>query len=212
MKITKFEHSCLLVEMPAPVDRTALFDPGAMSAEALKGHTFEYLDDIVITHEHFDHMDIDTLKYLLAQFPDVRITAPQAAVEQLAEQGIKASATAPEGMTVFEAPHETVEPLFPTPSEIGVHYLDMLTHPGDSLSFTESKPILALPVEAPWGAQVDAIKLAIKLKPKYVLPIHDWMWKDEWRDQMYDGMMQVLEKEGITFCKLRLGEPVVLEV
>lgn len=212
MKITKFEHSCLLVEMPAPVNRTALFDPGGMSAGLVKEHHFEWLDDIVITHEHFDHFDIDTVKHLVSQFPEVRITAPQPVVDQLKEQGITASAEAPGGMELFSAPHESVEPLFPTPDEIGVHYLDMLTHPGDSLHFDATKPILALPVDAPWGAMVDAVKLALQLKPKYVLPVHDWMWKDEWRQQMYDGMAQIFEKEGIQFCKLHTGEPVVLEV
>ena len=47
MKITKFKHSCLMVEMP---ERTALFDPGVFSAEMLQAHTFEFLDDIIITH------------------------------------------------------------------------------------------------------------------------------------------------------------------
>ena len=64
MKITKFVHSCLLVEMPAPISRTALFDPGVWSTVDV--NKLEYLDDIIITHEHGDHFDPELVKKLNA--------------------------------------------------------------------------------------------------------------------------------------------------
>ena len=67
MKVTKFVHSCLLVEMPAPINRTALFDPGAMSVDALEVDSLEYLDDIIITHEHGDHFHLPLIKQLEAE-------------------------------------------------------------------------------------------------------------------------------------------------
>ena len=118
----------------------------------------------------------------------------------------------PEGIIFFDDPHEAVEPLFITPDQIGVHYLAMLTHPGDSHSFSETKAILALPVTAPWGATTTAVKLALELKPQYVLPIHDWHWRPEARDQMYSALEQAFAQHGITFVKLVTGEPVTLEV
>jgi len=213
MKITKFTHSCLLVEMPEPVNRTALFDPGTMSTPLLKDHNFEYLDDIVITHSHPDHMDVDFIKSLSEKFPEVRITAPSDCLDQLHEAGLtQATDQLPDGLVPFDAPHENVEPLFPLPEEYGYHYLDLLTHPGDSHSFTETKAVLALPVTGPWGSNIKAVNLAIELKPKYVLPIHDWHWHDDARTGQYDAMADAFEKAGITFIKLNDGEPVVLEV
>jgi len=212
MKITKFIQSCLLVEMPGPINRTALFDPGTMSAEALDVDSLQYLDDIVVTHAHGDHFDIDLIKALVAKFPEVRITTTPEAVEQLAKAGITASAEAPEGMTFFDSPHESVEPLFPQPQEIGVHYLDKLSHPGDSHSFSETKAVLALPVTAPWGSNIKAVNLAIKLQPQYVLPIHDWHWSEAARHSSYDLMERVLGEHNVTFIKLETGKPVVLEV
>ena len=212
MKITKFEHSCLLVEMPAPQNRTTLFDPGMMSETALDVTKIDYLDDIVITHSHGDHLSLNLMKQLVAKFPAVKITAPADVVDLLEKEDIAASSDPSEGISFFDAPHEAVEPLFPTPDQIGVHYLAMLTHPGDSHSFSETKAILALPVTAPWGATTTAVKLAMELKPQYVLPIHDWHWRPEARDQMYGALEQAFAQHGITFVKLVTGEPVTLEV
>jgi L-ascorbate metabolism protein UlaG (beta-lactamase superfamily) len=212
MKITKFEHSCLLVEMPEPVNRTALFDPGEMSTPLIDIDELEYLDDIFITHIHPDHYDKEFIKKLVAKFPDVRITAPGEIVADLQADGITASTEPPEGVSFFDSPHESVEPMFPAPQEIGIHYLDLLSHPGDSHSFTETKQILALPITAPWGSSVKALNLAIELKPKYVVPIHDWHWRDEARISSYDRYEKVLGERGITFLKVKNGEPVIIDV
>lgn len=212
MKITKFVHSCLLVEMPEPVNRTALFDPGSMSESALDVDALEYLDDIFITHQHNDHISLPLIKKLVAKFPDVRITAPSEVVEQLQAENITASSQPPEGVKFFDSPHESVAPIFPDCQEIGVHYLETLSHPGDSHSFHETMPVLALPVTAPWGATIKAVNLALELKPKYIVPIHDWHWRDEAREQMYDGLEQLFGKQGITFLKMETGQPVVVDI
>lgn len=212
MKITKFIHSCLLVEMPEPINRTVLFDPGMMSEEALNAHNFEYLDDIVITHEHGDHFYEPIIERMVKQFPDVRILGPEAVVAKLAEQGIAGIADPPEGMELFTSPHADVVPLFDHPAQIGVHYLDRFTHPGDSHQFKESKEILALPVQAPWGSTVDAVKLALELEPEHVIPIHDWHWSNEARSVMYDMLEGLFKQHGITFYKMETGRPIVIDV
>lgn len=210
MKITKLEHSCLLVEMPEPVSRTVLFDPGVMSAPSVNIDSLEFLDDIFITHVHPDHCDCELIKKLVEKFPNVRITGPREVVAKLKPGGITASTEPPEGVVFFDSKHEKVLPLFQPPEEIGIHYLDMLSHPGDSHGFTETMPILALPVTAPWGSMVNAVKLALELKPQYVLPIHDWHWRDEARNQAYDQLEGVFKDAGITFCKLKNGVPIVI--
>lgn len=212
MKITKLAHSCLLVEMPAPVNRTVLFDPGEMSADLVRAAKLVYLDDIVITHEHFDHFSLPLVRELAKQFREVRILAPPAVVDQLAKAGIAASAEPTQGLTLFDAPHEAIEPLFETPQAIGVHYLDSLTHPGDSHHFGESKAVLALPITAPWGATTRAAQLAAELKPRYVIPIHDWMWKDQWRLSMYEGLAKYFTGQGIEFIQPQDGQPFVLDI
>lgn len=209
MKVTKYIHSCLVVETP---DRVAIFDPGMMSEPVLNVDGLKRLDDIFITHEHGDHFSPSLVKKLVTKFPQVRITTTNQVVEQLTKEGIKASTVPPEGVSFFDSPHEKVDPLFPPPEQIGIHYLDKLSDPGDSHSFTETKAVLALPVQAPWGSSVNAINLALQLAPKHVLPIHDWHWSDEARQQMYDRFEQVLGAQGITFYKLETGKSVDIDV
>lgn len=212
MKITKLEHACLLVEMPAPINRTALFDPGMMSEAAVAVDALEFLDDIIITHGHGDHLSIPLLKKLRAKFPEVRITTTPEVVTQLAAEGIESVSTESPGIVFFDSPHEDVQPMYPHPEEIGVHYLDILTHPGDSYSFTETKAILALPVTAPWGSTVSATQLALRLKPKYIVPIHDWHWSDAARTQTYDALEQLFTQHAIVFLKPTTGEAMVIDI
>lgn len=212
MKITKLGHSCLLVEMPEPINRTALFDPGSFSHVYVDA--LEYLDDIIITHNHGDHMDLELIKQLVAKFPNVHITTTAEIARQLDTESIAATTAASEGIELFDSPHEVIRPFYPNdpPQEIGVHYLGQLSHPGDSHSFGETKSILALPVQAPWGSPNNAVKLALELKPQYVIPIHDWHWSEDARKASYDSMKQAFEKAGITFISPVNGEPFVLDV
>ncbi|HVW23620.1 MAG TPA: MBL fold metallo-hydrolase [Candidatus Saccharimonadales bacterium] len=209
MKITKFVHSCLLVETS---DRVALFDPGSMSEQALGAVELQRLDDIFITHVHGDHCHPPLIKQLLSKFPTVRITGTDEIVKSLAQEGIKATSTPPADVNFFDAPHESVAPMFPEPEEFGYHYLGALSHPGDSHSFHETKAILALPVQAPWGSTVRAINLALELKPQHILPIHDWHWRDEARESMYARLEQVFSEQSITFHKLKNGVPVEIDI
>jgi L-ascorbate metabolism protein UlaG (beta-lactamase superfamily) len=212
MKITKLEHACLLVEMPDPVNRTALFDPGVMSEPYIDVSSLEYLDDICISHTHPDHFSVPIIKKLLQKFPDVRITGPRQVVAKLKQEGIFASSEEFDGVVFFDSKHEKVLPLFQPPEQIGIHYLDLLTHPGDSHSFSETKAVLALPITAPWGSTVKAVNLALELGPQYVLPIHDWHYRDEARQQSYDALETVFAERGITFLKLENAKPVVLDI
>jgi L-ascorbate metabolism protein UlaG (beta-lactamase superfamily) len=212
MKITKFVHSCLLVEMPAPVNRTALFDPGVFSEQAVDVDSLEFLDNIIITHKHPDHMSLPLIKRLVAKFPDAKITAPEDAAAELKAEGIPTISETSPGVEFFDSPHEDVNPVNQTPQQLGVHYLNVLTDPGDSHTFQQTKEILALPITAPWGAMVRAVNVALELQPKYIIPIHDWHWSDDARAQAYDMLEPLFEGQGITFIKPVTGEPFVLEV
>lgn len=85
-----------------------------------------------------------------------------------------------------------------------------LTHPGDSLQFNKSCDILALPIQAPWGSFVASVEKAASLKPKIVIPIHDWHWKDSARKKLYDAAKNYLAERGIDFRGLALDEELVI--
>lgn len=212
MKITKFVHSCLLIETS---NRVAVFNPGQFSWDSglFNVSSLSRLDDIVITHEHGDHMSLPFIKALVATFPDARITTTENAAKQLTEAGFNNVVTqASEGIELFTSNHEPTEPLGPTPENIGVHYLGLLTDPGDSHHFSESKSVLALPVTAPWGSVMRAAELGAELKPKYIIPIHDWHWNTEARASFYDRLEAFFKDKDITFVKAIDGEVIELEV
>lgn len=72
MKVRKYIHSCLLIE-----DRQTsyLIDPGIFSTKSLKKDLFslDSLNYILITHEHFDHMDVPLVLEIITKFPEVTI-------------------------------------------------------------------------------------------------------------------------------------------
>lgn len=207
MRITKFVHSCLLVETP---NRVGLIDPGIFSWESgtFKLDNLERLDDIIITHEHADHMHLPFIQALLQKFKGANIVTTASASTILKQSGItQVSEKAGQMIELFAADHQSNQPLGPTPQNIGVHYLGKLTHPGDSHSFNVTKDILALPITAPWGTATRAAELGSQLKPKYIIPIHDWHYKVEARDSLYLGFEDFFNQMNIKFIKAVDGQP-----
>ena len=205
MKITKYVHSCLLVETP---DRACVIDPGRYSwaSGSFDVARLKRLDNIVITHEHGDHMHLPFVQALVAKFPDVQVTSTPAAAKLLISAGLmNVGDQSSEGIELFAAAHESNVPLGSPPKHTGVHVLDRLTHPGDSHHFAGSKEILALPVTSGWGTQGAAAALATELKPKYVIPIHDWMWNEQARVKYYDLFERYFESQGISFIRPKDG-------
>ena len=208
MKITKFVHSCLLVETP---EHVGIFDPGRFSWESglFNVAQLKRLDEIIITHEHEDHMFVPFIEALCRKFPEATIITTPAAAVKLAEAGIKNIQTQGNGQAVlFATAHESINPLGQTPEHIGVHYADKLTHPGDSHHFTETKEILALPVTAPWGGMMAAAALGAALKPRYIIPIHDWHWNEQARAGAYARLQAFFKEQDITFIAIKDGEAV----
>ncbi len=206
MKITKFGHSCIYVEA---VDSTALFDPGVFYK--LPIDDISKLDHLFITHEHPDHYDAEVVVVLVQKFPDATITAPQGVVGDLSPRGVVASTTPPEGTALFASPHEYIEPFgAKTPEQIGVHFHNVFSHPGDSHSFTETMPVLFLPISGPWGTVVRATELALELQPKVVIPIHDWFLSEEAKAWTYARLTEVFAEHRIQFAGLAPGESISL--
>ena len=204
MKITKHIHSCLLVE---DAGKRILVDPGNYTFEegALDLWKIDGLDLILITHEHLDHAYPPLIKKVLERFPDVKILANLSTKNFLTKEGIGSFANNFDGITLADAPHEFLLGGRTAENSL-LNIFGKLTHPGDSLKFNASLPILALPIQAPWGSMVASVEKAALVKPKFVIPIHDWHWKDSARKKMYDMAKNYLAEKGIEFRSLETGE------
>lgn len=208
MEITKYIHSCLLIEVDS---KRLLIDPGNYTYESktLDINVLEELNYLLITHEHPDHMYIPFIQEILARFPNLAILTNISAQEKLSAEGIKSTTDSLDIIKIQTVPHERV---FGTesPANILFNIADTLTHPGDSLHFTSQTPVLALPVQAPWCSLTQTVEFAVSLKPQVVLPIHDWHWNDMARAAFYKRLDGYFTQQGIKFLSLETGQKVVV--
>lgn len=212
MKITKYVHSCVLVEAD---DRTVLFDPGSFSWSSglVDLDKFPDVHDVVVTHEHMDHYNEDFVKALITKYPEAQWITNQSIASKLSLLGARNITTqSTQYCKVLDIAHAEVAPFGVPVDHIAVDWNELVTHPGDTLDFDSSKMVLHLPITAPWGKTVDAINKLIELKPKYVLPIHDWMLRDEWLKIVYSRLDAICIDNGIAMITPVDGQAYVAEV
>ena len=115
MRVTKYEHSCVLVE---DGDVRILIDPGELT------HGFVNLTGlsaILVTHQHFDHIDLARIAPLLERNPAAALYADEATASILADRDIRAR-TARQGdrldvgvdVVVHGAEHAVIHPEIPS--------------------------------------------------------------------------------------------------
>jgi L-ascorbate metabolism protein UlaG (beta-lactamase superfamily) len=208
MKLSKHIHSCLLIE---DHDTTILIDPGMYTyrEQALDINAIKKLDYLLITHEHQDHLFLPLIKDLLAKFPKVSIITNQSAAQMLGKENIAVQTNGNPIISMENAPHEKLWDK-EVPQNVVIQIFEKLTHPGDSLQFPETTDVLALPIQGPWCNTTQAVEKAASIKPKVIIPIHDWMWKDEVRKEMYIRLANYFKTVDIDFKPLETGE--VIEV
>ena len=184
-----------------------LIDPGNYTFEdgGLDVGKLDQLDLILITHEHLDHAYPPLIKKILERFPGVKILSNLSTKNFLIKEGISAFADNFEGVSLADAPHEVLLGGRTAENSL-LNIFGKLTHPGDSLKFDTSLDILALPIQAPWGSMVASVEKVVLLKPKFMIPIHDWHWKDSARKKMYDAAKNYLTEKGIELRGLEAGE------
>ena len=86
MRLIKFTHACVRLE---DGDRRLLIDPGIWTER----EAYEGVTDILVTHEHDDHIDIERIRSLLTS-QELRIFAPQAVQALVMEDNVGAAAAA----------------------------------------------------------------------------------------------------------------------
>ena len=178
MKIKKIGHCCLVIETNG---KRIMTDPGSFTD---KQNEEQNISLILITHEHGDHLHVDSLKKVLEKNPNATIITNDGVGKLLEEAGIKyqvlkdKTATDFEGIEIeaHDCKHEEIFQDFGQVLNTGFFIDKRLFYPGDSF-YNPGKivEILALPVAGPWMRIKDAINYAIEVKPKICFPVHDGM-------------------------------------
>ncbi len=208
MKITKYIHSCLLIEKGAD---KILFDPGIFTfAEGLvEPSEFENIQAIIVTHKHPDHIDSESLKKILDNNEKAVVLANSDIKKMLAEKDIEAelleSGEKAVGSFVIEAldaPHEKI--LADELPKNTAYIIDgNILHPGDSYSIKlyerKGTQILCLPTMAPWTTELQTFDFAVEMSPEFIVPIHDGYSKDFFLESRYQNFKKYFDQKNIEF-------------
>lgn len=175
MQLTKFGHSCLLVES---ANARILVDPGSFTSGVAQ---LDGLTALLITHSHADHLEVDTVMALVDRNPTAPVIADSASAAILTGRGLDVRVVADGDtfdvglpVTVHGAWHAEIHPDLPPVPNVGYFFDDRLFHPGDA--FTDpgrDVPALAVPVGAPWMRVADAIDYLRALTPPMAITVHE---------------------------------------
>ena len=188
-------------------------DPGGFSLGNGQEEVTQ-ISAVLITHEHGDHLHIESLKKILKNNPDATVITNSSVGKLLDEAGIPYKTIEDgqyveiKGVTIkgFGNIHAEIYEEMGRVQNTG-YMIESLCYPGDA--FEDPKEdridILALPVVGPWMRMKDALLYAQKLKPRITFPVHDGFINElgafisKWPET-------VLPPVGIKFKKLELGK------
>jgi len=173
VKLTKYTHACVRLEKDGKV---LVIDPGGWTEpEALDG-----ADAVLVTHEHFDHLNAELLAGL-----DVPVWTNAGAAAGLGELGDRV--TVVEGRQSFEAggfairafgnDHAIILPELGVPCANTAYLVeDAVFHPGDSWTRPDRAVHTNLvPLAGPWHVMAQAIDYVRDVGAEQVTGIHDAM-------------------------------------
>jgi L-ascorbate metabolism protein UlaG (beta-lactamase superfamily) len=202
--IKRLTDSCLVVTTD---EGTTLFDPGfhTFSSGVVDLDTIGDIQRILITHEHGDHVSADFVKWVLGRGGDVTVYGNDAVAALLEKSDIAVDTSVPDGTSVEDVRHETT-PTGAAPPNRAWTMAGVITHPGDSYAPTRTAPVLALGLLTPWGSATRSIQFARDLRPKHVVPVHDFYLSDQGRTWIYTMAKKILAESGIELITLDWGE------
>lgn len=209
MKITKIGHCCLLIEVAG---KRILTDPGSFTIDTL---VIDNIDIVLITHEHADHLHIESLKKIVEANPSVQIFTNSSVGKLLAQAGLEFSLLEGVNTTIccgvlieaFDGKHEEIYEELGQVQNTGYFVANTLFYPGDSY-INPQKPveILAFPLGGPWCKIADAIRYVLEVKPKYAFPVHDGIEREDRVGILHLFPSIVFPEQGINFRPMRAGD------
>jgi L-ascorbate metabolism protein UlaG (beta-lactamase superfamily) len=206
MKITKYEHACMVLEEQG---ERLVIDPGAFTPSfgAADGVTA-----VVVTHAHPDHFSPGHLQKIVDNNPDVRIFTTEEAARNFQKPNITVvhdgdeHTAGPFALHFTGNMHAVIHPDWPYPRNTGVRVGDAFYYGGDSFT-PPGQPVrvLAVPSSAPWMKISEAMDYVASVKPKRCFPTHNALLSESGQAVANKWLGEICEKEGIGFTFLKPG-------
>lgn len=208
MKIKKLGHCCFVAEPKEGV--RIMTDPGAFSILQIAEKN---IDAILITHEHSDHLHIDSLRDVLKNNLEAIVITNTAVGNILDKNGIsytkveEGESLEIKGVKIsgFGNVHAEIYEDFGKVQNTG-YMIDNLCYAGDSFNYPDADvDILALPVAGPWMKISDAVEYAKNIRPRICFPVHDAIIQD-FASFFWKIPETILGEDNILFKKLEIGK------
>jgi L-ascorbate metabolism protein UlaG (beta-lactamase superfamily) len=187
-------------------------DPGSYTTAQLGEKN---IDIILITHEHGDHVHVESLKKVLENNPGCKIVTNSSVKKILDEENISAEiledGELDHGVKLYAetCEHVDIYDTVPVVQNTGYMIAEKLFYPGDAwLVPKKSVEVLALPCGGPWWKVRDAVEYAKAVRPKIFFNIHDAMLKPTEHSMNYMLPKKVLGEMGSDFKYLSDGDTI----
>ena len=208
MRIVHFGHACLLLETGS---ERILIDPGTYST----GFEDEReLSAVLVTHQHFDHLDVKRLPKVLEANPTAKLIVDPGSAPEIEKLGLDfdvahvgdAFAVGDTEIKAVGGEHAVIHADIPVIPNIGYLVDDgAFFHPGDSFFVPEQKvDVLGLPTGAPWLKAGEAVDYLRAVAPRVAVPIHEAVLANP---GMIYGLFGNLAPEGTEVKVLERAEP-----
>jgi L-ascorbate metabolism protein UlaG (beta-lactamase superfamily) len=182
VKLTKHEHACVVLEKDGD---SIVIDPGVFSAQP--ENIISGAAAILITHEHFDHVNEEAVNAALAGRPDLRVYAPAGLAEMFSAHAGQFTAVAAGDslriggfdISVHGDTHAIIHPDIPAIANVGFFVDSSVYHPGDAYFVPDASiGTLLLPTSGPWMKIGEAADYVRAVRPDKVVQIHEMLLSD----------------------------------
>lgn len=209
MKITKYEHACLVLEEGQD---KLIVDPGMFA----KLPDFTGVVAVVITHIHGDHLNNENISRIVANNPSVTVYAEPAVIDELNDLDCKKqSVNGDENYSIggfnLHLMLDDHAPIYGSSpcKNLRVVVNDYLYYPGDSLVPLDSSiDVIAVPLSAPWSKASDTIDFVNASDAKKMFPTHDEILSEEGKGFYNAWVSKSAEAKGIEYLVLKAGDSI----
>ena len=220
MRLTKMEHSCVLLERGTS---RLYVDPGKFTTPLTE---VAHVDGVVITHEHDDHWTPEQLARIAQRSPRVPILTTAATAELIAALKIPDLGEVTVGVpgeryqlgafTVdcFGGTHAEIHSSIPRIDNLGVVINGEFAYAGDAYLAPPSSlelKVLAVPSYGPWMRIADSLDFILEVRPRAVLSCHEMLLAKAGKELANGRIRDVVASYGGLYLQPDPYEPLELD-